>query len=148
MNAVLAVHCNYCCWKFLSKRHLCCNTKLALYEYFIHVCCLGTSVYTHSVYVLFPNATQVLSKCTCIYCSPMEIKRVELERQTTASNPNGTFGFSVLGGARTKFPAVVCEVDAGGPADRCGKVSYGERGREGRWEGKTMYVQVYMYVYL
>ena len=47
---------------------------------------------------------------------------MELQRQTTVSNPNGTFGFSVLGGAGTKFPAVVCEVDTGGPADRCGKV--------------------------
>lgn len=53
----------------------------------------------------------------------LSIKLVELERQTTASNPNGTFGFSVLGGAGTKFPAVVCEIDTGGPADRCGKVS-------------------------
>ena len=53
----------------------------------------------------------------------MEVKRVELERQTTPNNPNGTFGFSVLGGAGTKFPAVVCEVDVGGPADRCGKAS-------------------------
>ena len=52
----------------------------------------------------------------------MEIKRVVLERQTTTNNPNGTFGFSVLGGAGTKFPAVVCEVDTGGPADRCQKV--------------------------
>ena len=51
----------------------------------------------------------------------MEGKVVELERQTTPSNPNGTFGFSVLGGAGTKFPAVVCEIDAGGPADRCGE---------------------------
>ena len=51
----------------------------------------------------------------------MEVKSVELERQTTASNPNGTFGFSVLGGSGTKFPAVVCEIDAGGPADLCGK---------------------------
>ena len=53
----------------------------------------------------------------------LSVKVVELERQTTASNPNGTFGFSVLGGAGTKFPPVVCEIDAGGPADRCGKVN-------------------------
>lgn len=46
---------------------------------------------------------------------------MELERQATPSNPNGTFGFSVLGGAGTKFPAVVCEIDASGPADQCGK---------------------------
>jgi C-terminal processing protease CtpA/Prc len=57
----------------------------------------------------------------------MEVKRVNLERQTTASNPNGTFGFSVLGGAGTKFPAVVCEVDASGPADRSSKIRVGDR---------------------
>ncbi|CAI8031444.1 Discs large homolog 1-like protein [Geodia barretti] len=57
----------------------------------------------------------------------MEVKSVELERQTTASNPNGTFGFSVLGGSGTKFPAVVCEIDAGGPADLCGKIRVGDR---------------------
>ena len=51
----------------------------------------------------------------------VEMKSVKLERQTTASNPNGTFGFSVLGGSGTKFPAVVCEIDGGGPADLCGK---------------------------
>ena len=56
------------------------------------------------------------------HAASMPEKVAELERQTTASNPNGTFGFSVLGGAGTKFPAVVCEVDRGGPADRSGKV--------------------------
>ena len=59
---------------------------------------------------------------------------MELERQTTATNPNGTFGFSILGGAGTKFPAVVCEVDTGGPADRCGKV-WGLKGVRGRGGG-------------
>ena len=68
------------------------------------------------------NGLPEIQKCvTAVGNMAMEVKSVELDRQTTASNPNGTFGFSVLGGSGTKFPAVVCEIDAGGPADLCGK---------------------------
>ena len=37
---------------------------------------------------------------------------------------DGSFGFSVLGGAGTKFPAVLCDVEPGGPAALNGNVSY------------------------
>ena len=51
-------------------------------------------------------------------------KIVQLERAINASGQQGSFGFSILGGGGTKFPAVVCEVDQGGPADLTGKVNY------------------------
>ena len=41
-----------------------------------------------------------------------EDKNVVLERAV-----QGSFGFSILGGAGMKYPACVCEVDVGGPAD-------------------------------
>lgn len=58
-------------------------------------------------------------------------KVVELERTQDADGHQGTFGFSILGGFGTKFPACVCEVDQGGPADLSNRVSGEERGREG-----------------
>ena len=43
---------------------------------------------------------------------------IELEREVDPlSGVQGSFGFSILGGYGTKFPACVCEVDEGGPAD-------------------------------
>ena len=54
-----------------------------------------------------------------------EKKIAELQRQVTVASPHGTFGFSVLGGAGTKFPAVVCDVDLHGPAAKSGKVYIG-----------------------
>ena len=41
-----------------------------------------------------------------------EEKEVFLERAG-----QGSFGFSILGGAGMKYPACVCEVDDSGPAD-------------------------------
>ncbi len=41
-----------------------------------------------------------------------EEKVVVLERAA-----QGSFGFSILGGAGMKYPACVCEVDDGGPAN-------------------------------
>ena len=48
--------------------------------------------------------------------------QVHLERSRDASGHLGSFGLSILGGYGTKFPAVVCEVDPGGPADGTGLV--------------------------
>lgn len=48
---------------------------------------------------------------------------VHLERSRDAEGHLGSFGLSILGGFGTKFPAVVCEVDPGGPADGTGLVS-------------------------
>lgn len=45
-----------------------------------------------------------------------------LERAIGTDGQLGSFGFSILGGAGTKFPAVVCEVDPQGPADLTEKV--------------------------
>ena len=53
----------------------------------------------------------------------MSTKVVELERKTEPEGQLGSFGFSVLGGAGTKFPAVVCDVDSDGSARESGKVS-------------------------
>jgi hypothetical protein len=58
----------------------------------------------------------------------MTHKEVCLQRTVDVNGHHGSFGFSVLGGAGTKFPAVVCEVDSGGPAALSGKVS-----SAGRW---------------
>ncbi len=49
--------------------------------------------------------------------------QVQLERPRDANGQMGSFGLSILGGYGTKFPAVVCEVDPGGPADRTSLVS-------------------------
>ena len=48
---------------------------------------------------------------------------VSLERSCDAEGRLGSFGLSILGGFSTKFPAVVCEIDPGGPADGTGLVS-------------------------
>ena len=66
--------------------------------------------------------------------SDMAQKEVSLQRTVDISGHLGGFGFSVLGGAGTKFPAVVCEVDKGGPAALSGKVSFVTSSLE--WEGK------------
>ena len=92
-------------------------TFMYMYYTYIHVCVSGlqnVNLCRHQLVYIHKHAL----------AATMPEKVAELERQTTASNPNGTFGFSVLGGAGTKFPAVVCEVDRGGPADRSGKVSW------------------------
>ena len=52
---------------------------------------------------------------------------MRLERAIGADGQQGSFGFSILGGAGTKFPAVVCEVDRQGPADLTEKVRVGVR---------------------
>ena len=52
----------------------------------------------------------------------MAEKIVQLERKREPEGQLGSFGFSVLGGAGTKFPAVVCEVDSEGPAFKSGEV--------------------------
>ncbi len=49
--------------------------------------------------------------------------QVHLERARDANGQLGSFGLSILGGFGTKFPAVVCEVEQGGPADKTGLVS-------------------------
>ncbi len=49
--------------------------------------------------------------------------QVQLERARDANGHLGSFGLSILGGHGTKFPAVVCEVEPGGPADKTGLVS-------------------------
>ncbi len=49
-------------------------------------------------------------------------KIVQLDRARTSEDQARSFGFSFLGGAGTRFPAVVCDVDLGGPADVSGKV--------------------------
>ena len=54
-------------------------------------------------------------------------KVVSLERAKGTDDKPGSFGFSILGGAGTKLPAVVCEVDPHGPADLTEKVSVGSR---------------------
>ena len=56
-----------------------------------------------------------------------------LERAIGTDGQLGSFGFSILGGAGTKFPAVVCEVDPQGPADLTEKV-------KGRRDVCSMYV--------
>ena len=45
----------------------------------------------------------------------MAVKEVVLCRTVTASG-SGSFGFTILGGHGSKFPAVVCEIDKDGPA--------------------------------
>jgi len=52
---------------------------------------------------------------------------VSLERAKGTDDKPGSFGVSILGGATTKLPAVVCEVDPQGPADLTEKVSVGSR---------------------
>ena len=47
---------------------------------------------------------------------------VSLERAKGTDDKPGSFGVSILGGARTKLPAVACEVDPQGPADLSEKV--------------------------
>ena len=54
--------------------------------------------------------------------SIMTEKEVVLERAATTSG-KGSFGFSILGGAGSRLPAVVCEMDADGPAAFSGQVS-------------------------
>ena len=46
----------------------------------------------------------------------MSMKELTLERKREPGGQLGSFGFSVLGGAGTKFPAVVCDLDQDGPA--------------------------------
>ncbi|XP_064389105.1 PH and SEC7 domain-containing protein 1-like isoform X2 [Halichondria panicea] len=53
--------------------------------------------------------------------------QVQLERPRDANGQLGSFGLSILGGYGTKFPAVVCEVDPGGPADRTNLVKVGDK---------------------
>ena len=52
------------------------------------------------------------------------VKVVALERAVNEKNQKlGSFGFSVLGGANSKLPAVVCNVETGGAADISNQVS-------------------------
>ena len=51
-------------------------------------------------------------------------KTVELERAVSKSpQKTGSFGFSIMGGAKAKIPAIVCNIEEGGPADLSRKVS-------------------------
>ena len=51
-------------------------------------------------------------------------KTVELERAVSKSpQKTGSFGFSIMGGAKAKLPAIVCNIEEGGPADISKKVS-------------------------
>ena len=71
--------------------------------------CTHTCTHTHTLFHCFLDMTH---------------KEVCLQRTIDIHGHPGGFGFSVLGGAGTKFPAVVCEVDTGGPAALSGKVSW------------------------
>uniref|UniRef100_A0A1X7VSV5 Uncharacterized protein n=1 Tax=Amphimedon queenslandica TaxID=400682 RepID=A0A1X7VSV5_AMPQE len=52
-------------------------------------------------------------------------KTIVLERTVCkGSGTLGSFGFSVMGGASAKLPAVVCSVEAGGPAAESNQVFY------------------------
>lgn len=56
------------------------------------------------------------------------VKVVALERAVNEKNQKlGSFGFSVLGGANSKLPAVVCNVETGGAADISNQVRVGDR---------------------
>jgi len=59
-----------------------------------------------------------------------EEKEVFIERAA-----QGSFGFSILGGAGMKYPACVCELDSGGPAELSEMV----RGRQIVWWGGEFY---------
>ena len=58
-----------------------------------------------------------------------------MEHAKETDDKPGFFGVSILG-ARTKFPAVVCEVDPQGPANLTEKVSVGSRCLKVVWEGR------------
>lgn len=53
----------------------------------------------------------------------MASKEVVLERAVATEGRQGSFGFTIHGGAGSKLPAVVCEIDADGPAAHSGQVS-------------------------
>ena len=49
---------------------------------------------------------------------------VELRRAPPkGQNQHGSFGFSIMGGAGYKLPAVICEMDETGPAALAGQVN-------------------------
>lgn len=50
-------------------------------------------------------------------------KTVVLERVVNLSGQLGSFGFSIMGGATAKLPAVVCNVEVGGPAAQSEQVN-------------------------
>ena len=52
-----------------------------------------------------------------------EYKEIQLYR-APGKTPGtlGSFGFSIMGGASAKLPAVVCEMEPGGPAVESGNV--------------------------
>ena len=54
----------------------------------------------------------------------MNKKTVMLERALDKDGRPGSFGFSVLGGHGTKYPAVVCDIESGGPAHLSRMVRY------------------------
>ena len=54
----------------------------------------------------------------------MNRKTVVLERAQDKEGRLGSFGFSVLGGHGTKYPAVVCDIESGGPAHLSRKVRH------------------------
>ena len=58
-----------------------------------------------------------VQKHTVIIMEEMAEKTVTLNRDVDSDGRLKSFGFSVLGGNGMKYPAVVCEVDPGGPAD-------------------------------
>ena len=52
---------------------------------------------------------------------------VSLECAKGTDDKPESFGISIVGGARTKLSAVVCEVDPQGPTDLTEKVSAGSK---------------------
>ena len=52
-------------------------------------------------------------------------KKIVLERAACKNAGGiGSFGFSVMGGATAKLPAVVCSIEVGGPAAESKQVFY------------------------
>ena len=51
-------------------------------------------------------------------------KEVMLNRAVRESGQLGSFGFSIMGGAKSKIPCVVCNVEVGGPAAESGQVRH------------------------
>lgn len=49
-------------------------------------------------------------------------KEVVLNRAVSETGQLGSFGFSIMGGAKAKIPCVVCNIEPRGPADASNKV--------------------------
>ena len=49
-------------------------------------------------------------------------KEIVLQRAVNEDGSAGSFGFSIMGGAESRIPAVVCNMEPGGPAEVSGQV--------------------------